>query len=141
MRDAHDAKAHPLPDAERLTHFGQILRSTSVDELPEIWNIVRGDMGLVGPRPLLMQYLERYTPEQARRHDVRPGLTGYAQVHGRNAVEWKERLGLDVWYVEHYSLRLDLRILLETAGKLFTREGVAQPGHVTMEEFQGDHSP
>ncbi|MBK8047817.1 MAG: sugar transferase [Anaerolineales bacterium] len=141
MRDAVDATGRPLPDAERLTHFGKMLRSTSLDGLPELWNIVHGDMSIVGPRPLLMQYLDRYSPEQARRHDVRPGLTGYAQVHGRNAIDWQERFRLDVWYVDHVSLGLDLRIIAQTVGKLFTREGVTQPGQATMEEFQGDRSP
>lgn len=137
MRDARDAAGHPLPDAARLTPFGTFLRSTSLDELPELVNVLRGEMSLVGPRPLLMQYLDRYTPGQARRHDVRPGLTGWAQVRGRNALTWEDRFALDLWYVEHHTLALDLRILLLTAASVLRRKNIAQPGHATMPEFMG----
>jgi sugar transferase EpsL len=127
-----------LPDAERLTAFGRFLRSTSLDDLPQLWNVLRGEMSLVGPRPLLMRYLERYTPEQMRRHDVFPGMTGWAQIHGRNALDWEEKFRLDVWYVDHRSFWLDIQILFLTVGKVFTREGISQPGHVTAEEFKGN---
>ena len=137
MTDARDAQGHLLPDSERLTHFGRFLRSTSLDELPELWNVLKGDMSLVGPRPLLMQYLDRYTPEQMRRHEVRPGLTGWAQVNGRNALTWEQKFALDVWYVDHVSLWLDLKIIVLTVWKILKREGISQPGHVTMEEFYG----
>jgi sugar transferase EpsL len=130
----------PGTDAERLTNFGRFLRSSSLDELPELVNILKGDMSVVGPRPLLMQYLERYTPEQARRHDVRPGLTGLAQVSGRNATTWADRLGLDVWYVDHRSLWLDLKIIGRTLRSVFAREGISQPGEATMPEYQGPDS-
>ncbi|WP_396218994.1 sugar transferase [Gemmatimonas sp.] len=138
MRDALGRDGRPLPDADRLTPFGTLLRSTSLDELPELWNVVRGDMSLVGPRPLLMEYLDRYTPEQARRHEVRPGVTGWAQVNGRNALSWEERFRLDVWYVEHRSLRLDLRILLRTLALVLRRTGVSAQGDATMPVFQGN---
>ncbi|MCS7039740.1 MAG: sugar transferase [Anaerolineae bacterium] len=138
MTEARDAEGRLLPDAERLTPFGRFLRSTSLDELPELWNVVRGDMSLVGPRPLLMQYLERYTPTQRRRHEVRPGITGWAQVNGRNALDWPQRLALDVWYVDHLSLALDLRIILITVVKILRREGIAEPGQATMREFMGE---
>ncbi|HEX6038652.1 sugar transferase [Longimicrobium sp.] len=138
MRDALDSRGEPLPDEQRLTAFGRRLRSTSLDELPTLWNVVRGDMSLVGPRPLLMEYLPRYSPEQARRHEVRPGITGWAQVNGRNALSWDEKFRLDVWYVDHRSLALDLRILWMTVRKVFVREGISQPGHVTMEKFRGN---
>lgn len=137
MNDAADSHGHLLPDSERLTGFGRFLRSTSLDELPELFNVLRGDMSLVGPRPLLMQYLERYTPEQARRHEVRPGITGWAQIHGRNTLTWEEKFALDVWYVEHMSFRLDLKILVLTVWKVLRREGISQDGHVTMSEFTG----
>ena len=137
MLDVVDASGEPLPDEQRLTAFGRRLRATSLDELPTLWNVVRGDMSLVGPRPLLMEYLPRYTPEQARRHDVRPGITGWAQVNGRNAISWDEKFRLDVWYVDHRSLRLDLRILWTTLRKVFVREGISHPGHATMEKFRG----
>ena len=137
MRDAVDQHGDPLPDADRLTRLGWFLRSTSLDELPELWNVLRGDMSLVGPRPLLMEYLPLYTPEQARRHRVRPGITGWAQVNGRNALTWDERLALDVWYVDNRSLRLDLRILLLTVWQVFARVGIHQEGHATMERFRG----
>ena len=137
MREAVDRSGHALSDAERLTRFGSFLRSTSIDELPTLWNVLKGDMSLVGPRPLLMEYLQHYSPEQAKRHHVRPGITGWAQVNGRNATSWDERLAMDVWYVENRSLVLDLRILLRTFGKVYTREGISQPGHATMERFRG----
>jgi sugar transferase EpsL len=127
-----------LPDAERLTPLGRFLRSTSLDDLPQLWNVLRGEMSLVGPRPLLMRYLERYTPEQMRRHDVLPGITGWAQIHGRNILDWEEKFRLDVWYVDHQSFWLDIRILFLTPWKVFKREGISQPGHVTAEEFKGD---
>ena len=126
-----------LPDADRLTGFGRFLRSTSLDDLPQLFNVLRGEMSLVGPRPLLMQYLKRYTPEQMRRHDVLPGITGWAQIHGRNTLDWEEKFRLDVWYVDHWSIWLDLRILLMTPWKVFKREGISQPGHMTVEEFKG----
>jgi len=137
MTDARDEAGRLLPDAERLTRLGRVLRSSSLDELPELFNVLRGDMSLVGPRPLLMQYLERYTPEQMRRHEVKPGITGWAQVNGRNAIPWPERFALDVWYVDHVSFWLDMRILAITICKALKREGISQPGHVTMEEFTG----
>ncbi|MEW6505798.1 MAG: sugar transferase [Chloroflexota bacterium] len=137
MTDECDANGNLLPDAERLTPFGRFLRSTSLDELPELWNVLRGDMSLVGPRPLLMQYLDRYTPEQARRHEVRPGITGWAQVNGRNAISWDEKFKLDVWYVDHQSLALDLRIILMTVVKAARREGISADGEATMPEFMG----
>lgn len=126
-----------LPDAERLTPFGRFLRSTSLDDLPQLWNVLRGEMSLVGPRPLLMRYLERYTQEQMRRHDVLPGITGWAQIHGRNALEWDEKFRLDVWYVDHRSFWLDIKILILTPWKVFKREGISQPGQATAEEFKG----
>jgi lipopolysaccharide/colanic/teichoic acid biosynthesis glycosyltransferase len=135
MRQANDA--HALPDRERLTPFGRWLRSTSLDELPELWNVLTGDMSLVGPRPLLTEYLPLYSPEQARRHEVRPGITGWAQVHGRNALSWDERFRLDVWYVDHHSIRLDLLILLRTVHKVYAREGITPQGEATMPKFSG----
>ncbi len=126
-----------LPDAERLTHLGRFLRSTSLDELPELFNVLKGEMSLVGPRPLLMQYLERYSAEQMRRHTVLPGMTGWAQVNGRNLLTWAERFRLDVWYVDHWSFWLDVKILWMTLWKALKREGISQPGHATMEEFTG----
>jgi sugar transferase EpsL len=135
MTDARDAEDKLRPDAERLTGFGRFLRSTSLDELPELWNVLRGDMSLVGPRPLLVSYLSRYSPEQARRHDVRPGLTGWAQVNGRNATSWEDRLRLDTWYVDHRTLRLDLHIVLKTVTIVLRREGVSSADSVTMPEF------
>jgi lipopolysaccharide/colanic/teichoic acid biosynthesis glycosyltransferase len=137
MRDAVDAGGRPLPDAERLTRLGKLLRGTSVDELPQLWNVLRGDMSLVGPRPLLMEYLPLYSPEQARRHEVRPGITGWAQVNGRNAVRWEEKFALDVWYVDHRSLALDVAILFRTLAKVVRREGVTQQGSATAERFTG----
>jgi lipopolysaccharide/colanic/teichoic acid biosynthesis glycosyltransferase len=140
MRDAVDRAGHPLPDAARLTRLGRVLRSTSLDELPELWNVLRGEMSLVGPRPLLMEYLPLYTAEQARRHDVRPGVTGWAQVNGRNALSWEEKFALDVWYVDHRSFRLDLEILLLTVKKVFVREGISQQGQATAERFRGSEA-
>jgi lipopolysaccharide/colanic/teichoic acid biosynthesis glycosyltransferase len=137
MRDARDQSGRQLPDADRLTPVGQKLREWSVDELPELINVLRGEMSLVGPRPLLMEYLPRYTPEQARRHEVRPGLTGWAQVNGRNALSWEERFALDVWYVDHVSLMLDLRILARTILQVVRREGISHATHATMHEFRG----
>ena len=136
MTSASDATGKPLPDAERMTDLGRFLRASSLDELPEFWNILRGDMSLVGPRPLLVEYLGRYSPEQARRHEVRPGLTGWAQVNGRNATTWDERLRLDVWYVDHHSAWLDLRILWRTVTIVLRREGVSASGVETMPEFR-----
>ncbi len=138
MTDARDQAGNLLPDSQRLTSFGRFLRASSLDELPELFNILRGEMSLVGPRPLLMQYLERYSPEQARRHDVLPGLTGWAQVNGRNALTWQDKFRLDVWYVDNWSFWLDIKILFLTAGKVFKREGISQPGHATAEEFMGN---
>lgn len=141
MRELRDPQGNLLPDEHRLTKLGRFLRSTSLDELPELANIVRGEMSLVGPRPLLMQYLSRYTPEQARRHAVLPGITGWAQVNGRNALTWQDKFRLDVWYVDHWSLALDIKILLLTLLKVLTREGINQPGHATAEEFMGYDDP
>ena len=138
MRDATDSRGQPLPDEERLTKFGKLLRASSLDELPELWNVIRGEMSLVGPRPLLVEYLPLYSPRQARRHEVRPGITGWAQVNGRNAISWEERLEMDVWYVENRSFWLDLRILWMTVIKVFQREGISQDGHATMPHFEGD---
>jgi len=142
MTDACGADGVLLSDAERLTRFGRFLRATSLDELPELMNVLKGDMSLVGPRPLLVQYLERYTPEQARRHEVRPGITGWAQVNGRNAITWEEKFKLDVWYVDNWSLWLDIKIIAMTIWKILKREGISQPGQATMEEFKGslDHN-
>lgn len=137
MTDARDSDGNPLPDAERLTRFGKFLRSSSLDELPGLWNVVRGDMSLVGPRPLLMAYLPLYTPEQARRHDVRPGITGWAQVNGRNAISWDDKFRLDVWYVDHQSQWLDIKILLLTVKKVFARDGISAEGEATMPAFTG----
>ena len=139
MTNARAADGRLLPDAQRLTRLGKFLRASSLDELPELLNVIHGEMSLVGPRPLLMQYLERYSPEQARRHDVLPGITGWAQVNGRNALSWEDKFRLDVWYVDHWSFWLDLKILFMTLGKVFKREGISQPGHATAEEFMGNH--
>jgi sugar transferase EpsL len=138
MRDAIDASGNPLPDEARLTATGRLLRSTSLDELPALLNVLRGDMSLVGPRPLLMEYVPRYSPRQARRMEVRPGITGLAQVRGRNQLSWDEKFELDVWYVDHQSLSLDLRILLETVGRVVTRSGINAEGHATAPVFEGD---
>jgi sugar transferase EpsL len=137
MLDAVDADGQPLPDGARLTPLGRFLRRASLDELPQLINVIRGDMSLVGPRPLLMEYLPLYSPVQARRHEVRPGITGWAQVNGRNAITWEEKFRLDVWYVDHASLLLDLKILWMTAGRLFRPSGIAQEGHATMPNFTG----
>lgn len=137
MRDAVDAKGRPLPDGERLTALGMLLRASSLDELPQLINVLRGEMSLVGPRPLLPRYLPRYSPEQARRHEVKPGITGWAQVRGRNALTWDEKLALDVWYVDHQSLALDARILWETLAKVLKRSGISAAGEATMSEFWG----
>jgi lipopolysaccharide/colanic/teichoic acid biosynthesis glycosyltransferase len=141
MTDARDARGAPLPDEQRLTRLGRWLRRTSLDELPELLNVARGDMSLVGPRPLLAQYLPRYAPWQARRHEVRPGITGWAQVNGRNATTWDQRFRLDVWYVDHVSAWLDLRILLRTPAVALTSKGVSARGHATMPEFRGEEGP
>ena len=135
MTDVRDASGALLPDAERLPPFGRFLRSSSLDELPELWNVLRGEMSLVGPRPLLMRYVARYTPEQARRHDVRPGITGLAQVSGRNAISWDDKFGLDVQYVERCSLRLDAWILWKTVAQVVRRDGISAAGEATMPEF------
>lgn len=140
MRDAVDAQGNPLPDSERMTPFGQFLRSASLDELPELWNVLKGEMSLVGPRPLLMEYLPLYSPEQARRHEVRPGVTGWAQVNGRNALSWDEKFKLDVWYVDQQSFWLDLKIILLTIKKVFFREGISAAGEATMPRFTGSSS-
>lgn len=137
MTDARGPDGRLQKDGDRLTPLGRLLRATSLDELPEFWNILRGDMSLVGPRPLLPEYLDRYSPEQARRHEVRPGLTGWAQVNGRNAATWEDRLRMDVWYVDHRSLRLDLWILLKTVAIVLRREGISAHGSATMPEFRG----
>jgi sugar transferase EpsL len=138
MTDLRDDSGKLLPDSDRLTGFGRFLRSSSLDELPELLNVIKGEMSLVGPRPLLMQYLDRYSAEQKRRHNVLPGMTGWAQVNGRNALMWQDKFRLDVWYVGHWSFWLDIRILLMTIGKVFRREGITQTGHATAEEFWGD---
>jgi len=137
MSDEMDAEGNPMPDAVRLTRLGRLLRSFSLDELPELLNVIKGEMSLVGPRPLLMRYLERYSAEQARRHDVLPGITGWTQVNGRNANTWEQKFEYDVWYVDHWSVRLDAKILLITLWKVLTREGISQPGQATAEEFMG----
>ena len=137
MTDAKDAEGRLLPDADRMTAFGRFLRSSSIDELPELINVIRGEMSLVGPRPLLPQYLERYTPEQMRRHEVKPGITGWAQVNGRNAASWEQKFAYDVWYVDNRGFWLDLKILALTLWKTLRREGVSQSGHATMPEFFG----
>lgn len=138
MRDARDEQGNLLPDAQRLTRLGHFLRSSSLDELPELINVLRGEMSLVGPRPLLMQYLPLYNAEQAKRHNLPPGITGWAQINGRNALSWPEKFRLDVWYVEHWGLGLDLKILALTVWKVLQREGISQPGQATMEEFRGN---
>ena len=138
MREAVGRDGRPLPDAERISPLGHFLRATSLDELPELFNILRGEMSLVGPRPLLVQYLERYSPEQARRHDILPGITGWAQINGRNALTWEDKFRLDVWYVDNWSLWLDIKILALTMWKVLKREGISQPGQATAEEFMGN---
>ena len=138
MRDAVDANGNPLPDSERLTPFGHWLRSTSLDELPELWNVLKGDMSLVGPRPLLMEYLPLYNAEQYRRHEVRPGVTGWAQVNGRNAISWDEKFKFDIWYVNNQSFLLDIKILFLTIKKVLIKDGISGEGEVTMSKFSGN---
>jgi len=140
MLDGKDKYGNLLPDSERMTQFGAFLRSTSLDEIPGLFNVLKGDMSLVGPRPLLVQYLPLYSAEQARRHNVRPGITGWAQVNGRNAISWEEKFKLDVWYVDNHSFLLDLKILLLTVKKVFVREGISADGHVTIEPFKGSNN-
>lgn len=137
MRDALDANGNPLPDSQRMTGFGSFLRSSSLDELPELWNVLKGDMSLVGPRPLLMEYLPLYDTIQVRRHDARPGVTGWAQINGRNALSWEEKFKLDVWYVDNQSLWLDLKIIFLTVKKVLIRDGISAQGEVTMTKFTG----
>ncbi|MGV2989281.1 sugar transferase [Vibrio sp. E150_011] len=140
MKDATDKEGNPLPDSERMTPFGQKLRDSSLDELPGLWNVLKGDMSLVGPRPLLVQYLPLYNKEQARRHDVHPGITGWAQVNGRNAISWEDKFKLDVWYVDNRTLWLDIKILFLTVKKVFVKEGISADGHVTIEPFTGSQN-
>ena len=137
MKDATDEQGNPLPDSERLTPFGQALRNTSLDELPELWNVIKGDMSLVGPRPLLMEYLPLYSDEQSRRHKVRPGVTGYAQVNGRNAIGWDKKFELDIWYVDNQSLWLDIKILVKTVKKVLIKDDISAEGEATMSKFEG----
>lgn len=137
MKDAVDENGNPLPDSERLTAFGKMLRATSLDEMPELWNVIKGDMSIVGPRPLLMEYLPLYNSEQAKRHNVRPGMTGHAQVNGRNAISWEEKFKLDTWYVEHQSLWLDFKIMLKTVKKVIAKDDISAEGEVTMTKFTG----
>ena len=139
MREDRDAQGRPLPDSKRLSKLGNLLRQLSLDELPQFWNVWKGEMSLVGPRPLFVDYLPRYSPQQARRHEVKPGVTGWAQVNGRNALSWNERFELDVWYVDNWSLALDARILWKTIRKVFQREGISLDGHATMPEFTGNN--
>lgn len=137
MKDATDKEGNALPDSERLTDFGKKLRASSLDELPELWNVLKGDMSLVGPRPLLMEYLPLYNAEQAKRHNVRPGVTGYAQVNGRNSLSWEDKFKLDTWYVEHQSFLLDMKILLKTVKKVLIKDGINEAGEATMSKFMG----
>ena len=137
MKDAMDAQGNPLPDSERLSPFGKMLRATSLDEMPELWNVIKGDMSIVGPRPLLMEYLPLYNAEQAKRHDVRPGITGHAQVNGRNAISWEKKFELDTWYVEHQSLWLDFKIMLKTIQKVIAKDDISAEGEATMSKFTG----
>jgi lipopolysaccharide/colanic/teichoic acid biosynthesis glycosyltransferase len=137
MKDAVDANGQPLPDSERLTAFGKMLRSTSLDEMPELWNVIKGDMSIVGPRPLLTEYLPLYNEEQAKRHNVRPGMTGYAQVNGRNAIGWEEKFKLDTWYVEHQSTLLDFKIMFKTVHKVLAKDDISAEGEATMTRFTG----
>jgi sugar transferase EpsL len=140
MTESRDARGNLLPDGERLTKLGRFLRNTSLDELPEFFNVLKGDISVVGPRPLLMRYLDRYTPEQMRRHDVRPGITGWAQVNGRNDLTWEDKFALDLWYVDHVSFLLDLRIIFLTLRTIIRREGISEPGQPTAREFMGGQS-
>lgn len=137
MKDAVDAQGNPLPDSERLTSFGKMLRSSSLDEMPELWNVIKGDMSIVGPRPMLMEYLPLYNAEQAKRHNVRPGITGYAQVNGRNAISWEKKFELDTWYVENQSLWLDFKIMLKTVKKVIAKDDISAEGEATMTKFTG----
>ncbi|RKG31916.1 sugar transferase [Acinetobacter tianfuensis] len=137
MKDALDAQGNPLPDSERLTPFGKMLRATSLDEMPELWNVIKGDMSIVGPRPLLMEYLPLYNCEQAKRHNVRPGITGHAQVNGRNAISWEKKFELDTWYVENQSLWLDFKIMLKTVKKVIAKDDISAEGEATMTKFTG----
>jgi len=139
MTDKRDSKGELLPDIDRITPLGNFLRKTSLDELPSLFNVLKGDMSLVGPRPLLVEYLELYSPEQARRHNVKPGITGWAQINGRNSISWEEKFDLDVWYVDNHSLLIDVKILLLTIYKVIKRDGVSQENHVTMEKFKGNN--
>lgn len=138
MKDAVGEQGNPLPDSERLTPFGQMLRSTSLDEMPELWNVIKGDMSIVGPRPLLMEYLPLYSPEQAKRHNVRPGMTGHAQVNGRNAIGWEEKFKLDTWYVENQSILLDFKIMFKTVHKVLAKDDISAEGDATMPKFTGN---
>lgn len=140
MKDAIDERGNPLPDSERLTPFGKMLRSTSLDEMPELWNVIKGDMSVVGPRPLLMEYLPLYNEEQAKRHEVRPGMTGHAQVNGRNAISWEQKFKLDTWYVENRSLWLDFKIMLQTVKKVIAKDDINEAGEATMTKFTGTSS-
>ncbi|OEH85514.1 sugar transferase [Desulfuribacillus stibiiarsenatis] len=137
MTDECDSEGNLLPDEKRLTQYGKIIRKISLDELPQLWNVLKGELSLVGPRPLLMEYLDKYTPEQARRHDVKPGITGWAQVNGRNAISWEEKFKLDVWYVDHYSFILDIKILCLTVWKVIKKDGITHQGHASMSKFEG----
>ena len=139
MKDAVDAQGNPLPDSERLTAFGKMLRASSLDEMPELWNVIKGEMSVVGPRPLLMEYLPLYNEEQAKRHNVRPGITGYAQVNGRNAISWEQKFQLDTWYVENRSLWLDFKIMLQTVKKVIAKDDINAAGEATMSKFTGTH--
>ena len=141
MKDALDAQGNPLPDSERLTPFGKMLRATSLDEMPELWNVIKGDMSIVGPRPLLMEYLPLYNREQAKRHNVRPGITGHAQVNGRNAISWEKKFELDTWYVENRSLWLDFKIMLKTVQKVLSKDDISAEGEATMSKFTGTSEP
>ena len=141
MKDAVDAQGNPLPDSERLTPFGQMLRSSSLDEMPELWNVIKGEMSIVGPRPLLMEYLPLYNEQQAKRHNVRPGITGYAQVNGRNAISWEKKFELDTWYVENRSLWLDFKIMLKTVQKVLSKDDISAEGEATISKFTGTSEP
>ena len=141
MKDAVDAQGNPLPDSERLTPFGQMLRSSRLDEMPELWNVIKGEMSIVGPRPLLMEYLPLYNEQQAKRHNVRPGITGYAQVNGRNAISWEKKFEFDTWYVENRSLWLDFKIMLKTVQKVLSKDDISAEGEATMSKFTGTSEP